>query len=110
MFFSLNIKPEQVSLKNAIFTPLVTFEKLAEDRQCQAGGFIKATALFISTEECPQLHLLPPTLSQAQREAYSLFPAVTVTGIPFAKKEFPIQPIASVQDSPHSCSTQEAVF
>lgn len=36
MFFSLNIKPEQVSLKNAIFTPLVTFEKLSR-RQAMPG-------------------------------------------------------------------------
>lgn len=36
MFFSLNIKPEQVSLKNAIFTPLVTFEMLSR-RQAMPG-------------------------------------------------------------------------
>lgn len=35
---------------------------------------------------------------------------MTVTVIPFAKKEIPTQPTAPVQDSPHSCSTQEDVF
>lgn len=36
MLFSLNLKPEQVSLKNAIFTPLVTFEMLSR-RQAMPG-------------------------------------------------------------------------
>lgn len=102
MFFSLNIKPEQVSLKNAIFTPLVTFEKLSRRQAMPGRRVCKGNSTLYShwrnahssiscLPPCQELNTRPLPFSQLWQSQES----------PFAKKEIPTQPTAPVQDSPH---------
>lgn len=93
MFFSLNIKPEQVSLKNAIFTPLVTFEMLSRRQAMPGRRVCKGNSTLYShwRNAHGSISYLPPCQELSTRPL-PFSPLWQVTGIPFAKKRKKFHP------------------